>query len=288
MVPVSFDLEPGEPGTFVFKLRVKAPADDGNPRDNEREAEVEVVDRKTRVLLFASGPMRDYQFLRNQLYRDNTMIVDVLLQTAQAGISQEANEILDHFPEHARGALPIRLHRRVRSRLDEARCGPSRAVEKWISEEAGGMIAVAGPIQTPSWIRSTEHAKLRDLYPVVFQHRLTLMDDGQYSGETPWPLALDRAGREAKFLWLGKTAEESEAAWDSFPGVFGYYAVKGEKPGATVYARFSDPEAGAAASGPSTSPASSTAPARCFTSAAARCGGCEASTPRISKCFTPN
>src|SRR5262249_34435828 len=65
MVPVSFDLEPSEPGTFVYKLRIKAPPDDSNPRDNEREAEVEVVDRKTRVLLFASGPMRDYQFLRN-------------------------------------------------------------------------------------------------------------------------------------------------------------------------------------------------------------------------------
>src|SRR5204863_319219 len=54
--------------------------------------------RKTRVLLFASGPMRDYQFLRNQLHRDNTMVVDVLLQTAQSGISQDANTILDHFP----------------------------------------------------------------------------------------------------------------------------------------------------------------------------------------------
>ena len=43
---------------------------------------VEVIDRKTRVLLFASGPMRDCQFLRNQLHRDKTMVVDVLLQTA--------------------------------------------------------------------------------------------------------------------------------------------------------------------------------------------------------------
>jgi hypothetical protein len=55
---------------------------------------------------------------------------------------------------------------------------------------------------------------------------------------------MERAGREAKFLWLEKTAEDSEGAWENFPGVYGYYAVKGEKPGATVYARFSDPEAG--------------------------------------------
>ena len=150
-------------------------------------------------------------------------------------------------------------------------------------------LIVAGPIQTSKVARVAEHAKLRDLYPVVFQQRLTLIDDGQYGGKTPWPLEFERAGREAKFLWLGKTADESEAAWDSFPGVFGYYDVKGEKPGATVYARFSDPQAaGMPASGPFTWPASSTAPARCSTSAAAKCGGCAASTRPTSKCSTPS
>jgi hypothetical protein len=244
MVPVSFDLEPGEPGTFVYKLQIKVPADDGNARDNAREAEVEVVDRKTRVLLFASGPMRDYQFLRNQLFRDKTMVVDVLLQTSQTGISQDANTILDHFPSTAEELYQydcIVVFDPDWTKLDAAQV---ELVEKWISDEAGGLIAVAGPIQTPRWIRSTEQAKLRDIYPVEFQHRITLMDDAQYSGQTPWPLTFERAGREAKFLWLGKTAAESEAAWDNFPGVFGFYGVKGEKPGATVYARFSDPQAG--------------------------------------------
>ena len=54
----------------------------------------------------------------------------------------------------------------------------------------------------------------------------------------------ERAGRDARFLWLANSAEESELAWSSFPGVFGYYSIKGEKPGATVYARVADPEAG--------------------------------------------
>ncbi len=246
MTPVSFDTEPGEPGTFVFQLRVKAPPDDGNSRDNVREAEIEIVDRKTRVLLFASGPMRDYQFLRNQLYRDSSMITDVFLQTAQPGISQDANKILDHFP-----STPEELYQYdciVAFDPDWTKLDTTQVdlVEKWVSEEAGGLIAVAGPIETPKWIRSTEHAKLRDLYPVVFQNRLTLLDDGQTGGDTPWPLAFERSGREAKFLWLGKNAEDSEAAWDSFPGVFGYFDVKGEKPGATVYARFSNPETGTA------------------------------------------
>ncbi|HEY3393221.1 MAG TPA: hypothetical protein VGK58_10960 [Lacipirellulaceae bacterium] len=241
---VSFDIEPEEAGAFVYQLRIVAPPNDSNPRDNQREAEIDVVERKTRVLLFASGPMRDYQYLRNQLFRDRTMTVDVLLQTAQPGISQEANEILDRFPSTAEQLFQYDCIVAFDPDWTELDIDQVELLEKWISNEAGGMITVAGPIQTPKWLRSTEHAKIRNLYPVEFQERLTLLDEGQYGGATAWPLAIDRAGREAKFLWLAPTAEENESAWDSFPGVYGYYAVKGEKPGATVYAHFSDPEAG--------------------------------------------
>jgi hypothetical protein len=78
----------------------------------------------------------------------------------------------------------------------------------------------------------------------VFQQRFTLLDDGNFGGEAAIPLVFERAGRDARFLWLANDAEENELAWNAFPGVFGYYSVKGEKPGATVYARVADPEAG--------------------------------------------
>jgi hypothetical protein len=242
VVPVSFDLEPGEAGTFVYQLLIKPPVDDANARDNQREAEVEVVDRETRVLLFAGGPMREYQFLRNQLFRDKTMTVDVLLQTATAGVSQESNELLDAFPSTAEQLYKYDCIVAFDPDWTVLDATQVELLEKWVSEEAGGLIAVAGPIKTGKWVRSTEHAKIRDLYPVTFQQRVALDDDGQYGGETPWPLSMDRAGREAKFLWLGNSAEESAAAWERFPGVYGYFGVKAEKPGATIYARFSDPE----------------------------------------------
>jgi hypothetical protein len=244
MVPVSFDVEPEESGSYVYELRVVTPNDDSNPRDNSREAEVEVVDRKTRVLLFAGGPARDYQFLRGQLHRDRTMTVDVLLQTAQPGISQDASNILDQFPTTREELYQYDAIVAFDPDWTKLDAGQVALLESWIAEEAGGLIAVAGPIHTARWVRSTEHAQLKDIYPVVFQPRLTLLDDGQYAGEIPWPLDFERAGREAKFLWLAPTAEESERAWNEFPGVYGYYSVKGAKPGAAVYARFSDPQAG--------------------------------------------
>ena len=67
---------------------------------------MEVIDRQTRVLLLASGPMRDYQYLRNQLHRDKSMIVDVLLQSAQPGVSQDAAKILEKFPSTGDALYP--------------------------------------------------------------------------------------------------------------------------------------------------------------------------------------
>ena len=55
------------------------------------------------MLLFAGGPTREYQFVRNMLRRSEMaksgdMIVDVLLQSASDGVSQDANAILAEFP----------------------------------------------------------------------------------------------------------------------------------------------------------------------------------------------
>jgi hypothetical protein len=243
VVPVTFEIEPDAPGRFVYQIRAAAPADDDNAQDNFRESEMDVVDRQTRVLLIASGPTREYRFLRDQLHRDKTMKTDVLLQTGQAGMSQDAENMLDEFPS-TREALYeydcIVAFDPDWTQLDAAQV---ELLEKWVADEAGGLIAVPGPIHTANWVRSVEHAKLRDLYPVVFQQRLTLLDDGHFGGEQPFPLEFERAGHDARFLWLADSSDESESAWDSFPGIFGYYSIKNEKPGATVYVRVADPEA---------------------------------------------
>ena len=70
-----------------------------NAQDNERSFGVNVFDRPTRVLLVAGGPMRDYQFVRNLLFRHKSFDVDVFLQTGTRGTSQESNQLLYSFPE---------------------------------------------------------------------------------------------------------------------------------------------------------------------------------------------
>ncbi len=114
-----------------------------------------------------------------------------------------------------------------------------------MAEQGGGLIVIAGPVYVgrgvDGWTQTPAMAPMRNLYPVEFPGRLVAIDDNTYATRDPWPLELTREGREADFLWLGDTAAASRRAWADFPGVYSYYPLRRPKPGATVYARFSDP-----------------------------------------------
>lgn len=246
IVAVKFEVTPDEAGRRTYQLAIKNATPDSNPRDDFKTANVEVVDRKTRVLLIAGGPSREFQFLRNMLYRDRDIASDVWLQTGVEGISQEADELLFQFPETTEDLFEydcIVAFDADWTRLDLLQI---KNLEQWVADKAGGLIVVAGPVHTPQWANVRQGDSrldtIRALYPVVFYSSgLATLGVGRFGGEEAWPLQFTRDGLEAEFLWLEDTAVTSEAAWASFDGVYGYYAVKDPKPAARVYARFSDP-----------------------------------------------
>jgi len=244
VIPLQFQIEPAEIGRLLLEVRIAAPTDDQYANDNRREAEMEVVESKTRVLLVASGATRDYRFLRNQLRRDRHATVNVLLQGIQPGISQDADQIIDEFPRTKEELYPYDCIVAFDPDWTLLDAQQAELLETWVAEEAGGLIVVAGPIHTSSWVQNPELGKIRALYPVEFQRRLTLLDDGLYGSKTAWPISFSREGEESDHLWLADTASESRSRWSQFKGVFGCYSVKGPKPGARVLARYSDPDAG--------------------------------------------
>jgi hypothetical protein len=245
ILPVKFELSSEKTGRRTLCFRVQAPPGDTSPLGKFLEAEVEVVDRKNHVLLLAGGPMRDYQYLRTLLYRDRTTTVDILLQSGQEGISQEANKILDEFPAQRDELYAYDCI--VGFDPDWKALGPGQVdlLESWVGDQGGGLIVVAGPVHNgravEGWIQDPEKVKIRNLYPVEFHRYLSARTSMTYAASEPWPLEFTREGAEAEYLWLGETAAASARAWADFPGVFGFCPVRGPKPGATVLARFSDP-----------------------------------------------
>lgn len=253
-VPVRFEITPTQTGRRVFVLRVVPPAGDRNPLDDSRESEVEVVARKDRVLLLAGGPTREYGFLRPLLFRDKSIILDVLLQTAQPGISQEANKILDSFPSTREEMYAYDCVVGFDPNWKALNAEQIGLLESWVAEQAGGLIVIAGPVylgeSVNGWVSDPAMSKIRALYPVEFHRRVGVGDTLMTASKEPWPLEFTREGLEAQYLWLADSQTDSQQAWAGFSGVYGYYPVRGPKPAATVLARCSDRRVGVEGDGP--------------------------------------
>lgn len=248
MMSLPFEVTPEEVGARQFVLQVQPGANDLEPGDNLKTARVTIIERKSRILLMAGGPSREYSFLRNQLFRDRDVTLDLYLQSSTPGASQEATTLLTEFPDLAEDLFQydcIIAFDPDWTKLNEVQV---ELLDRWVAEQAGGLIVVAGPVFTPEWagIRRGRDARIdtiRALYPVVFYSQGSpSLSSERFGGTTAWPLNFTRDGLDAEFLWLEDNATDSEAAWSSFEGIFGYYSVKDPKPGARVFARFSNPD----------------------------------------------
>lgn len=247
VVTVKFELKPEVQGVRRYRLLAKSFPAEIDKKDNEKTAKVEIIDRRTKVLLIAGGPMRDFLFLRNQLFRDKEVICDVWLQSGKPGISQEANEVLYKFPETADELFEYDCIVAFDPDWEQLDDEHVKLLERWVAEKAGGLVVIAGPVFTPQWSSRRRGDPridaIKALYPVAFYYQgAATLSLGRFGSDKTWPLAFTRDGLEAEFLWLDENAIASEKAWAQFSGVSGYYAVKDFKSGARVYSRFSDPD----------------------------------------------
>ena len=114
----------------MYAAKVLPLTGESDPRDNCRTiGRVEVIERKNRVLIVAGGPTREYQFVRNLLYRDRDVESHVLLQTGTALSSQEAQELMTEFPADRSELAAIR--RRTVALMPIGPRSPTAASKPW-------------------------------------------------------------------------------------------------------------------------------------------------------------
>lgn len=241
---IRFELEPESVGRRRVAVRVVAPQGDSNDKDDFRDARYEVVARRLRVLAIAGGPTREYRFVRNLLYRDKSVELDVWLQTGQPGMSQDADSMRMDFPGNADELFEYDAI--VLFDPDWNGFSPESLslLQRWVTEQAGGLILVAGPVYHSDWFRRQTDPRVstvRGFFPVQLATRGPLLGGGRQGGENAWPLEFTPDAVRAEFLRIAEDADENSDAWDEFDGVYDFVGVKGLKPGAKAYAYFSDP-----------------------------------------------
>ena len=245
-VETSFNVRITDPGKYRLAIEIIPPQEDQIPEDNRQQIEVNVVDRKDKVLLFASAPTRDYQFICAQIHRDPTMSVDVYFPWAQAGISQNAEKILDKFPssrnEMAEYDVVMAFDPNWRNLSPEQ----IDILEFWVARQGGGLVLFAGSIHQgdaiTGWMTDRTMDKMSALYPVEFSVKTAAFDHRYHGGQTAYPLRFTRAGESAEFLNITDEAGADTNFWGRFPGFFGYFAVREVKPAATLLASTGSPD----------------------------------------------
>jgi hypothetical protein len=242
-----------------------------------------VVKRPLRILLFAGGPMRDYQFLRNLLVREvdkHRVELSIYLQPAPGQQERRPGIVQDVPPERLLTQFPNRLQDESADQPDErlynlaaydlivafdpdwTRLSPEQLalIERWVGTHGGGLVAVGGPVNTLQLARpGSNRDKLKpilDIYPVVLQD--SRIQEIERSAAEAWRLNFPGATNEMEFLRLDEDPNKDLlAGWEEFftgsskglgekkllHGFYNYYPAERAKEGATVVATFTDPRA---------------------------------------------
>lgn len=237
---VTFITQPPEAGEYQYRIEVRPLEGERDLEDNSAVVQVQVVDRLIKVLLIAGGPTRDYRFLRDQLRRDESFTVDVLLQSAPPGISQNADKVLTSLPSDPDELNEYDLF--IAFDADWQVLPPSavREIEQCVSQRGAGFVFSAGPIHTPRWLRDGAAREVLDLLPVTPAPLPLLLGAAERSHPQPEPVNLTAAGREAAFLWIKREQQPSLRFWESLPGFYSTAKTEKVKPGATIYALTGD------------------------------------------------
>lgn len=236
---IVFKITPETVGSYRYSVRVAPIARETQLGDNSRTARIEVIDRETTVLLWAGGPGRDYQFLRNRLKRDDTFLVDVLLQSSTQAATQDARSVLQQFPETMEALDEYDVLVAIDPDWSELTESQIEMVEKWIARRGAGLYFAPGPVNTPRWSQRSTSSKLKSLLPVTLPDRLALLAPAAVGGaRKPIPVSMTRSGDEAQYLWLTDSRTESNQAWNELPGFYRMGQVSSVKPGTTVLAEW--------------------------------------------------
>ena len=238
------------PGKYDFVVRIESAtgAVEMTLEDNERRRTIEVNDRRMKILIISSGPMRDYQFVRNALFRHSGVESDVWLQSVTdenvGMVSQEAKTLLTKFPATEAELFAYDVIVAFDPDWSKLSTEQQTFLNRWVSDHSGGLVVVAGEIFTPKLAQDSEAFRdISVLYPVLLNRMLPEMQLTQRADE-PWPLALTQEGRATEFLKIADaTGNASVDLWSTFKGIYRSYPVRGIRDGAVVLLEYGNPRA---------------------------------------------
>jgi len=249
---IPFRFTPEQSGQYDFRVRVADVGPELSDADNEATASVKVIRQKIRVLLIASEPSPEVQFMRNALLRDRSLEFASWLQSAGEGY-----EHIGHRPIRRLPATQQELNQYDVLLLvdpDLRQLGPTwpEMMTRFVGDAGGGLVYVSGEQHSHELFNATglpsdaggavaDSAWLKIL-PVVRDAGLYQSGaDVRLSSLNTYALELSKEGEADPIFRFAPDPARNREILASLPGMYWHFPVTRAKPGATVLAVHGDP-----------------------------------------------
>jgi hypothetical protein len=248
--PVRFQLKLDKPGTQALVVKARPVPGEARTDNNSRPVVIRVEDdNKFKVMLIDSEPRWEFHYLASALGRDPTVRLDSVLFKPPLLNEQVSDESLQQMgnPRRSLPAEPDAFKPYDCIVLgdvtpDELPLADRRRLEKYVSEEGGTLVLVAGKRAMPQAYFTDPNAGLpakkdKDGDPLL---KLLPLEEARFVNPVNgFPFALTRFGKGTKFLQMEANLEESDRRWNELPRHF-WGVVGRAKPGANALAYFHD------------------------------------------------
>ena len=169
LIRVDFQDTLNVPGTYSYSLAVRPIEGESVTADNTEDSSVmEVIDEKVKVLLIAGAPTWEYRMVQRLLQRDQAISLSCWLQTMDTDRTQEGNEPISVLPQ----TIEELGQYNVVMLFDP---DPRDFSEEWINtlktfakRKAGGVLYMAGPKFTGTFVTLNRLGGIREILPVQF------------------------------------------------------------------------------------------------------------------------
>ncbi|MCC6422549.1 MAG: hypothetical protein IT447_03655 [Phycisphaerales bacterium] len=232
--PVEAELQfkPLQVGTLDLVVEAENQPGELDDEDNQRPAQIAVLDAKIAVLYVDGYPRWDYRYIKNEMIRDKTVDISCLLTSADPNFAQEGDRPIRRFPESIGELLDydVVLFGDVDPRqFSDAQL---QLINEFVSKKGGGFGMVAGPRWSPQAWRNTA---IEPILPVSIA-RVEEADQGNITqGFRP---VLTREGAASSiFRFFADKQVNTRFIDDSWQPIFWYCRGVTVKPGVgEVYA----------------------------------------------------
>lgn len=167
---VELQFKPDQIGTLEIEAVIEKQAGELDARDNVRPTQVAVLDAQINVLYVDGYPRWEYRYLKNEMMRDKTVNISLLLTSADPAFAQEGDEPvpesgvdagskfpgpIKRFPENMEELMKYDVV--VFGDVDPRQFSDRQLqlVNEFVSKKGGGFGMVAGPRWSPHAFRNS-------------------------------------------------------------------------------------------------------------------------------------